>query len=79
MRMPEVELVAVCDINPARTSACARLFGAPEQYLDYFDMLKRADIEAVFILTGPGPQPGSPWPPPKRASTSCCRNRWPEP
>ncbi len=55
MKMPEVELVAVCDINPARTSACARLFGAQEQYQDYFDMLQRADIEAVFILTGPGP------------------------
>ena len=54
MKMPAVELVAVCDIDPARTSACVRLFGAREQYQDYYEMIRTADIEAVFILTGPG-------------------------
>jgi predicted dehydrogenase len=38
----------------ARTSACIRLFGAKEQYSDHDEMLAHADIEAVFILTGPG-------------------------
>lgn len=54
MTMDNAELVAVCDLEPKRTEACARLFGAKEEYQDYFDMLKKADIEAVFILTAPG-------------------------
>ena len=54
MRMDTVDLIAVCDRFPTRTQACARLFGAREQYQDYDDMIKRADIEAVFILTAPG-------------------------
>ena len=37
-----------------RTQACARLFNAREQYLDYNEMIAHADIEAVFILTAPG-------------------------
>jgi predicted dehydrogenase len=51
---PHAELVAVCDTYRERTAACVRLFGAKEAYSDYYDMVKRADIEAVFILTGPG-------------------------
>lgn len=52
--MEGAELIAVCDRYPERTSACMRLFGAREAYQDYDDMLERADIEAVFILTAPG-------------------------
>lgn len=52
--MDNAELVAVCDTNPARIAACVRLFGAKESFQDYYEMLDRADIEAVFILTGPG-------------------------
>lgn len=54
MKMDTVELVAVCDRFATRTAACARLFGAKEQYQDYDEMIARADIEAVFILTAPG-------------------------
>jgi predicted dehydrogenase len=54
LKMDTVELVAVCDIYPERTAACVRLFGAKEEYLDYFEMIEKVDIEAVFILTGPG-------------------------
>ncbi len=54
MTMKNAELIAVCDLEPERTKACQRLFGAKEIYQDYFEMLKRADIEAVFILTAPG-------------------------
>src|SRR5664279_3062590 len=54
MQMNDVELVAVCDRFETRTQASARLFGARQQYLDYADMIARADIEAVFILTAPG-------------------------
>ncbi|MBM4460468.1 MAG: Gfo/Idh/MocA family oxidoreductase [Chloroflexi bacterium] len=54
MRMPEAEITAVCDIYEGRTAACVRLFGAREQYRDYYEMIRRADLDAVFILTGPG-------------------------
>jgi predicted dehydrogenase len=50
----DYEIVAVCDTNTRRLKACAKLFGVRQTYTDYFDMLKKADIEAVFILTGPG-------------------------
>jgi predicted dehydrogenase len=54
MDMDTVELTAVCDLYETRTRACMRLFGAKAQYLDYYDMIEKADIDAVFILTAPG-------------------------
>ena len=54
MQHPDADLVAVCDLFEERTSACMRLFGAKEQYLDYYEMIKQADIDAVWILTAPG-------------------------
>jgi predicted dehydrogenase len=54
LKMETVELVSVCDIYPERTAACVRLFGAREEYLDYYEMIEKSDIEAVLILTGPG-------------------------
>jgi predicted dehydrogenase len=53
-RMERAELVAVCDRDGERAASCRRLFDAREAYDDYGEMLRRADIEAVFILTGPG-------------------------
>jgi predicted dehydrogenase len=54
MKMDRVELVAVCDRVPVRAAASARLFGVREQYRDYDEMIERADVEGVFILTAPG-------------------------
>jgi predicted dehydrogenase len=54
MQMDTVEITAVCDLYESRTRACLRLFGAREQYLDYDEMLRQADLDAVFILTAPG-------------------------
>jgi predicted dehydrogenase len=54
MDAPGVEITAVCDRSQVRTDACQRLFGARSAYSDYHEMLRRADIEAVMILTGPG-------------------------
>jgi predicted dehydrogenase len=54
MDMDTVEITAVCDLYETRTKACMRLFGAKEQYLDYYEMIDKADIDAVFILTAPG-------------------------
>jgi len=52
--MERCELVAVCDLTVQRAKDCARLFGAKEVYADYHEMLAKADIDAVWILTGPG-------------------------
>ncbi len=54
MKADNAELVAVCDRFETRTRASARLFGAKETYQDYYEMIARADIEAVLILTAPG-------------------------
>jgi len=54
MDYEQAELVAVCDLEPRRTAAAARLFGASEQYNDYFEMLDHAQLDAVLILTAPG-------------------------
>ena len=54
LHLPTAELVAVCDTQFERTAACMRLFGAHEAYEDYDDMIDYADIDVVFILTGPG-------------------------
>ncbi len=50
----DAAIVALCDNNLRRAQECARIFGAKEIYQDYDEMLQRADIEAVFICTGPG-------------------------
>jgi predicted dehydrogenase len=54
MKMPTVDLVAVCDRRQTRTAACTRLFGAKEQYTDYDQMLAQSELDAIFILTAPG-------------------------
>ncbi len=48
--MPEVELVAVCDIDLKRTESIAKTFDV-EGYVDSREMLKRDDVEAVSICT----------------------------
>lgn len=48
------DFVAVCDLNEQRVEDCKRLFGVKEGYTDYHEMLEKADIDAVWILTGPG-------------------------
>lgn len=54
MKMDTVELTAACDLYETRTAACQRLFGVKEAYRDYYEMLDKADLDAVFILTAPG-------------------------
>ena len=54
MKNQSAEITAVCDLYETRTQVCMRLFGAKEQYLDYYEMIEQADIDAVFILTAPG-------------------------
>lgn len=46
-----VRLVAVCDPIKSRAEENMRTFRAKEMYTDYREMLAKADINAVFILT----------------------------
>jgi predicted dehydrogenase len=48
---PEIELVAVCDVNADRAKAIAEKFGARTWYTDYQELLKNPDIQAVSIAT----------------------------
>ena len=45
------ELVAACDIIPARAEAFAREFGIPATYTDYHDVLAIEGLDAVDICT----------------------------
>ena len=47
-----VQLTAVCDIVPPLAQEYARKAGVEAVYLDYDDMLREADIDAVDICTG---------------------------
>ncbi len=50
-RLPEAELVAVCDINAERAEAVAEKYGARTYYTDYQELLKNPDIQAVSVAT----------------------------
>jgi predicted dehydrogenase len=47
-----VDLVAVCDLDPAKADAFASQFGAEAAYTDHHAMLDRGDLDAVYIVVG---------------------------
>lgn len=46
-----VDFVAACDLRREAAEHVARLFGAPEVFTDYRDMLARTQPEAVIVVT----------------------------
>jgi len=48
---PMARLIAVCDINKERAKKVAEAFEAESWYIDYKELLKRDDIDAVSICT----------------------------
>ncbi len=52
-KIPEVEMVAFCDIIPERAAASAAKFGTPDAkvYEDYKELLKDKTIEVVHVCT----------------------------
>jgi len=46
-----VDLVAVCDIDPAKAEAAAKEFGVPHWYRDYGEMLANEKIDLLDIVT----------------------------
>ncbi|MCL6518472.1 MAG: Gfo/Idh/MocA family oxidoreductase [Armatimonadetes bacterium] len=53
-RIPDAELIAVCDIVPEKAEKIKNDFGAKYVYTDYKEMLKRDDIDIVSICTPSG-------------------------
>ncbi|MBM3475029.1 MAG: Gfo/Idh/MocA family oxidoreductase [Armatimonadetes bacterium] len=53
--VPEIDLVAVCDIDQARAERNARNFGARRVYTDMNAMLDTEELDGVFVI-GPAPQ-----------------------
>jgi len=47
--MESVEMVAVADINEAEANRVSGIYGIPNVYTDFRDLLKRDDIEAVDV------------------------------
>jgi predicted dehydrogenase len=53
--IPEIDLVAVCDIDRAKAERHARNFGARRVYADLHEMLDSEQLDGVFAI-GPAPQ-----------------------
>jgi predicted dehydrogenase len=53
VKNPETELYAICDINPKTLKAQGDRYNIPEErrYLDYKELLKLEEIEAVSVCT----------------------------
>jgi len=49
--VPEVDLVAVADIDLKTSQEVAARYGIKDHYTDYRELLKREDIQAVVIVT----------------------------
>ncbi len=47
----EVELAAVCDVDPKTAQEAAARYGAGSYFTDYHELLKRDDIQAVVVVT----------------------------
>jgi predicted dehydrogenase len=50
-RLPEVELIGICDIDGDRARLIADRYGAKASYTNYLDLINRSDIAAVSIAT----------------------------
>ena len=62
--IPEVELVAIADVNAAHAQRMAARYGIPDFYADFHDLLARPDIQAVDVyLHNNLHMPLSAWPP----------------
>ena len=51
--MNDVEMTAICDLNEERMKSTANKYGIKGQYTDYKLMLKKSDLDAVYIIMPP--------------------------
>jgi predicted dehydrogenase len=45
-----IDLVAVCDLNPERAEIYRKRFAADKVYTDYKEMIKKEQLDAVFVV-----------------------------
>ncbi len=50
-KLPEAELVSVCDLDPSRLRGVAEKFGIKRTYTDISQMLAQEELEAVIVAT----------------------------
>ncbi len=53
-QVPEIDLVAVCDLDRAKAERNARNFGARRVYTEIDEMLDKEELDGVFVI-GPAP------------------------
>ncbi len=51
--MRDVKIAAICDLLEDQLNATAEEYGVEERFTDYKLMLKRIDLDAVYIIMGP--------------------------
>ena len=51
-----VELVAVCDFNKNKAELYKRQFGGKKVYTDYKEMLRKENLDAIFVVVGYSPE-----------------------
>jgi len=49
--LPDVEVVAISDVNPERLEEVGEQYGVPGRYTDYREMLKKESLDAVSVAT----------------------------
>lgn len=49
--IPEIDLVAACDIRQDRLNKCSNRWGIKKLYLDYTEMLKKENLDILSICT----------------------------
>ena len=50
-KVPDVEVVAICDTNIVKAGAVAKKFGIPQTFTDYRKMLQQKDINVISICS----------------------------
>ena len=74
LKQPDVELVAVCDINGARAAEVARKYNVQHVTTDFNELVALADVDAVSVCTWNNAHAPRRLPP-EAGSTSCAKNR----
>ena len=77
---PQVELYALCDVNPVRLEEMGRKYGVERCFTEASEMLALPELDAVFICSKVTPPPSAPAGPAALgglANTSFVRNPWP--
>src|SRR5437867_103094 len=54
-RLPDVSIEAVAELDSARMATVAEQYRIPRQFTDYHRMLAEVELDAVYVIMGPGP------------------------